>query len=82
MSEKTQDKMAPLHLDILIHYYTSLTEYEGIPTNKTRTDYTYDLAKMGLLFTPKTEDKSTLLFEITDTGKKKVESLLSTLEQV
>ena len=74
--------MTPLHLDILIHYYSSPIEYEGIPTNKTRTDYTYDLAKMGLLFTPKIAGKPTPLFGITDTGTKMVKSLLSTLEQV
>ena len=74
--------MTPLHLNILIHYYSSLAEYEGIPTNKTITDYAYDLAKVGLLFTPVVDGKSTLLFKITNTGKKKVEFLLSTLEQV
>jgi len=73
--------MTPLHLDILIHYYVSCAEFREIPQNTTQTDYAYELAKRGLLFTPKDFGEA-LQFGITIAGKKKVDDLLKELEKL
>ena len=62
-------KMTPLHLDILMHYYTRSGDYDMIPENKTRTDYAFELAALGLLYSGKPEGKPTPLFAITNFGK-------------
>jgi hypothetical protein len=75
--------MTPLHLDILSHYYTRGGDYELIPDNETRTEYAYQLAKMGLLYTPKRPHKGKgLLFAITDLGKLTFRKCLSCLDDV
>lgn len=61
--------MTPLHLDILMHYYSRTGDYELIPGNQTRTDYAFELASLGLLYSPKVDRKPTQLFEITKHGK-------------
>ena len=70
--------MTPLHLDILWHYYSVAGEYPMIPENQTRTEYAYQLASMGLLFTAR--DKR-LMFSITKNGHSVVEKILSTFDE-
>jgi len=79
--QKGVEEMTPLHLDILRHYYVTGKEYEQIPSNETRTDYAYDLAKEGLLFTPKIDGKPQPLFMITTFGQKVFKRCLLTLER-
>ena len=75
--------MTPLHLDILSHYYTRGGDYELIPDNETRTEYAYQLAKMGLLYTPD-EDclEEKIIFAITDLGKLTFKKCLAIMDSV
>ena len=73
--------MTPLHLSILVHYYTTGEEHPLIMKNETITDYAYELATFGLLYTPKVEDRPTPLFRITEYGKEVIEKCLLTLKK-
>jgi len=68
--------MTPLHLEILINYYTRRTDFEMVIENKVRRDYAYELAKKGLLYTePPTENNN--IFSITDYGRETLERILN-----
>ena len=60
--------MTPLHLDILMHYYTRGGDYDQLETNRARWEYAFDLARLGLLYTPDLVDGER--FAITVHGKR------------
>jgi len=70
--------MKPLHLNILLHYYSSIEDYDQIPSNKCRTDYAYQLAELGYLYTPQISNQ---IFFITKHGRDMVQKLLSVLSE-
>jgi len=67
--------MAPLHLDILMHYYTRGGDYDQLKTNRTRWEYAYELAEAGYLYTPDLVDGEK--FAITKQGKKLFDSVMA-----
>ena len=70
--------MTPLHLDILLNYYVTSEDYELIGANATRSEYAYDLALKGYLYTP----LSGSAFAITEHGKEAVERILEFSESL
>ena len=73
--------MTPLHLDILRHYYVSNHDCANIPSIPVWTDYAFELASKGLLYSPRAEEKQQPLFSITDYGKTKMQKLLEMLDE-
>lgn len=68
--------MTPLHISILMHYFTCADDYEMI-SNPTRSEYAYQLAKKGYLYTPISGN----VFKITAHGKAVVMMLLELIEK-
>lgn len=71
--------MTPLHLEILMNYFVRPTDCELIDSNLTWALYAYDLAKLGLLYSPQKTEEKIPLFAITEHGKKKVAEILACL---
>jgi hypothetical protein len=67
--------MTPLHLDILLHYYSIVGDYNQLETNDTRKEYAYDFARIGLLYTPMPKENEQR-FRITSHGNELVEKCL------
>ena len=69
--------MTPLHLDILLHYYSMRGDFEMVESNETRKAYAYDLIREGYLFMTKS---GKTIYEITNSGRKIVDKILNILE--
>ncbi len=69
--------MTPLHLDILLHYYTIRGDYEMVESNETRKAYAYDLVRERYLFMTK---NGKTIYEITNNGRKIIDKILNVLE--
>ena len=65
--------MTPLHLEILMNHYTGNTNFGMDRTTTATTEYTYDLAKIGLLYTP----KDCARLELTDYGLRIVNKFMA-----
>lgn len=65
--------MTPLHLEILLHYYSCTDDFSLINENKVRMGYAYTLSQLGYLYTPANEN----IFAITTHGRRKINIILN-----
>lgn len=64
--------MTPLHMDILMHYFSCTNDFDIVETNNTRSIYAYELAELGYLYTPNNNNR----FKITRHGRNTVKAVL------
>jgi rubrerythrin len=68
--------MTPLHLSILIHYYSCANDYEMVTTNEVRRNYADQLCDEGYLHHGDGKNN----YEITEQGKHSIEQILRGFE--
>ncbi len=68
--------MSPLHLEILMFYYTRGGDHEQVKDNDTTDNFAYQLAERGWLYTPR---NATVTFKITTEGKLVAEKIIAVL---
>jgi ABC-type branched-subunit amino acid transport system ATPase component len=66
--------MSPLHLELLMFYFTRSGDHEYVKGNDTTNNYAYELAERGWLYTPQEEK---VLFMITVEGKLVAERIIN-----
>lgn len=71
--------MTPLHLEMLMHYYTRADDFDGVDSNETIKEYAYHLAHMGWLYTPANDQKH---FNLTEYGDTIVQKLMGEFEKL
>lgn len=70
--------MTPLQLQMLVHYYAFMGDYEQVPANDTRREQCEQMAKVGLLISCADPLDTGAIFEITDKGRFYLRHILAT----